>query len=87
MTIDLDLKPDVEAVVRERADREGKPLPIYLAEWIEDTLSRGLAKCSDSRSLLELEGAGAELWRRELAGKDAQEYVSEARSKEWEHRV
>ena len=36
---------------------------------------------SGQRSLLELEGLGAELW----AGMDAQEYVNKLRQ-EWEHR-
>ena len=34
-------------------------------------------------NLADLRGAGAELWRQELAGRDAQIYVNEMRDEEW----
>ena len=48
-----------------------------------EELSNGEAKTETvkKRSLLELEGLGAEIWE----GIDAQEYVNELRN-EWEHR-
>jgi hypothetical protein len=49
-----------------------------------ELIARDLAAASEAprqRSLLELEGLGAEIWQ----GIDAQEYVNELR-KEWDHR-
>jgi hypothetical protein len=87
MAVVVELAPEVEASLREQAAREGKSLPVYLAEWIEQRISTNSGVQRHKRSLLELEGAGAEMWREELAGKDAQEYVNQMRDKDWEHRL
>jgi len=64
-----------------------KPLPqseqIKLLAKIAQELASGkeTKEPSKKRSLLELEGLGAEIWE----GVDAQEYVNELRN-EWEHR-
>ncbi len=50
-----------------------------LAEMITQAMEQPAPQAE--RSLLELEGLGAELWK----GVDAQEYVNELR-KEWDHR-
>lgn len=50
-----------------------------LAEMITRSIER--SSHQGERSLLELEGLGAELWE----GVDAQEYVNELR-REWDHR-
>lgn len=34
-------------------------------------------------NLADLRGVGAQLWRQELAGRDAQEYISQVRDQEW----
>jgi len=64
-----------------------KPLPpdeqLKLLAKMAEELSNGKEKIepAEKRSLLELEGLGAEIWE----GVDAQEYVNELRN-EWEHR-
>ena len=62
---------------RPRADR------IKLVEMTERDLAdtRSGTDIPKTRSLLELEGLGAEIWE----GVDAQEYVNQLRS-EWDHR-
>lgn len=64
-----------------------KPIPV--AEQLEliSLISRKLIRSSEpkdrkQRSLLELEGLGAEIWK----GVDAQEYVDDLRN-EWSHRL
>ncbi len=57
---------------------------LSLTALIIQDLAATMPKATEARrerSLLELEGLGAELWE----GVDAQEYVSELR-KEWDHR-
>jgi hypothetical protein len=67
--------------------RHIKPLPqseqIKLLTKIAEELANGkeAKEPTKKRSLLELEGLGAEIWE----GVDAQEYVNELRN-EWEHR-
>jgi hypothetical protein len=62
-----------------------KPLPtserLRLVELIARDLAAATHDLPRQRSLLELEGLGAEIWK----GIDAQEYVNELR-KEWDHR-
>lgn len=64
-----------------------KPLPpaeqLKLLAKMAEELSNGEKKTEPTkkRSLLELEGLGAEIWE----GVDPQEYVNELRN-EWEHR-
>lgn len=53
-----------------------------LAKMAQELVNNGeAAEPTKKRSLLELEGLGAEIWE----GIDAQEYVNELRN-EWEHR-
>jgi hypothetical protein len=55
---------------------------LRLAEMITQDITETMeSKTKPMRSLLELEGLGAEIWE----GIDAQEYVNELR-KEWDHR-
>lgn len=62
-----------------------KPLPaqerLRLISKISAELAEENKERLQKRSLLELEGLGAEIWE----GIDAQEYVNELRN-EWEHR-
>ncbi len=63
-----------------------KPLPAAERLRLVAMIANDLAASTGSetlrqRSLLELEGLGAEIWE----GVDAQEYVNELR-KEWDHR-
>lgn len=56
--------------------------PRLLAMIAQDLASEGCANEPRERSLLELEGLGAEIWQ----GIDAQQYVGELRD-EWEREV
>lgn len=72
--------------VREIYEQHIKPLPLAeqlrLVELIvHDLAATTTHKETRQRSLLELEGLGAELWQ----GVDAQQHVNELR-KEWDHR-
>ena len=67
-------------------EQQIKLLPAAERLWLVAMIARDLAKATISetprqRSLLELEGLGAEIWE----GIDAQEYVNELRQ-EWDHR-
>ena len=50
-----------------------------------DAAARVRSTQSSEYNLLDLEGVGAEMWRHELAGRDAQEYLSTQRD-EWDER-
>jgi hypothetical protein len=63
-----------------------KPLPLAERLRLVEMIAREVAAAAEEksiskRSILELEGLGADLWE----GIDAQEYVNELR-KEWDHR-
>lgn len=64
-----------ELHVKQLPPAERKRLAEIITQAMEQPTHQG------ERSLLELEGLGAELWE----GVDAQEYVNELR-KEWDHR-
>lgn len=72
--------------VQEIYERHSKPLPPaerlqLLAIVAQDLAASSTLDTAHERSLLELEGLGAEIWQ----GIDAQEYVDELR-REWDHR-
>ena len=74
------------STIQEIYERHIKPLPpteqLRLVEIIaKEIASEGYPQRKAKRSLLELEGLGAEIWE----GIDAQEYVNELR-REWDHR-
>lgn len=54
---------------------------LHLAQRIIGEAASAVSEPERPRSLLELEGLGAELWK----GMDAQDYVDELR-REWDHR-
>jgi len=63
-----------------------KPLPLAERLRLVEMIAHEIATATEEkptpkRSILELEGLGADLWE----GIDAQEYVNELR-KEWDHR-
>jgi hypothetical protein len=63
-----------------------KPLPLAERLRLVEMIAHEMATTAEEgttakRSILELEGLGADLWE----GIDAQEYVNELR-KEWDHR-
>lgn len=77
----------ITTAVEEIYRRHIKPLPpverLQLLALVAQDLAAEPAQSLEGhqRSLLELEGLGAEIWQ----GVDAQEYVNELR-KEWDHR-
>jgi hypothetical protein len=72
---------DVEGIYEQHL----KPLPpadrLKLIALLAQELSETKTSSEPPRSLLELEGLGAEIWE----GVDAQEYTNELR-REWDHR-
>ena len=55
--------------------------------WTQEKMIASRAAPDEPRySLLDLEGLGAEMWRKELAGRNAQQYISEMRD-EWDLRI
>lgn len=68
---------------REVYELHVKRLPPEERKRLAEMITRAMERSTHQgeRSLLELEGLGAELWE----GVDAQEYVNELR-KEWDHR-
>ena len=77
------MQANIEAIYQEHI----KPLSPdeqlkLLAKMAEELANKGeKTEPTKKRSLVELEGLGAEIWE----GIDAQEYVNELRN-EWEHR-
>ncbi len=72
--------------IHELYERQIKDLPaterLQLLSLIAADLADVAAELSPKRSILELEGLGAELWQ----GVDAQEYVNSLRE-EWDQRL
>jgi len=88
MSITVDLKPDLEEKLRAQAERLCLPLSLYVGSLLEQMplpLEDPDEPYARESSLLEMEGKGAEAWRQELQGRDAQTYVTDLRN-EWEHR-
>jgi hypothetical protein len=82
MTLVIDVTPELESRLQEEAARQGIPVSEYVRGLLEDIVKRhDILGVRQHRSLLELEGLGAEIWQ----GIDAQDYVNELR-KEWDHR-
>ena len=68
---------------KEVYEQHVRRLPLEERKRLAEMITRAMEGPAPQaeRSLLELEGLGAELWE----GTDAQEYVNELR-KEWDHR-
>ena len=83
MTITIELAPEIEAGLRESAARHGQEVGEYLRAVIDAHIqavaSARVVSRQPDRSLLELEGLGANLWK----GMSAQEYVDALRD-EWD---
>jgi hypothetical protein len=82
MTLVIDVTPELETRLQEEATKQGMAVAEYVRTLLESLVRPQDAHGAPSqRSLLELEGLGAEIWQ----GIDAQDYVNELR-KEWDHR-
>ena len=80
MTVTLQLQPQVEERLRALAKAQGLQLEDYMQKVLEGA-SAEANTAAKPYSILDLEGAGAELWH----GQDAQEYVNAIRD-EWDER-
>ncbi len=80
MTLILNLPPETEARLRERATREGCREEELALSAVEQFLKSGNAPNTSKRSILDFRGVGKHL----PVGMDAQEYVSNMRD-EWDH--
>jgi hypothetical protein len=81
----MQAEDEMASTVEELYEQYVKPLRpeerLLLVEMIAHDIAAGAGPGQKKRSLLELEGVGAEIWK----GIDAQEYVNELRS-EWGQR-
>lgn len=77
------METNIEAIYQEHIKPLSHAEQLKLLAKMAEELSNGSeeAEPPKKRSLLELEGLGAEIWK----DIDAQEYVNELRN-EWEHR-
>ena len=77
------MQTNIETIYQQHIKPLSQDEQLKLLAKMAEELSNGETKTepTEKRSLLELEGLGAEIWE----GIDAQEYVNELRN-EWEHR-
>ncbi len=77
------MQTNIETIYRQHIKPLTPEEQLKLMAKMAEELANGKDKVeiSEKRSLLELEGLGAEIWE----GVDAQEYVDKLRD-EWEHR-
>ena len=80
MVLNLNLTRDVQEALTLSAARAGVPESEYVAQLLMSHLtSHETARQKPRRSIMEMRGLGAEMWRQELNGRDAQEWVNEER--------
>ena len=83
--LEIELTPEMAKRLAERAEQKGMEAKAY-AETIMIQKLQEEAPRQLKRSIMELEGLGAELWKDEHGNLlDAQAYVNEMRQ-EWDHR-
>lgn len=84
--LEIELTPEMKRRLDEKAKRRGLEAKAYAQTVIvQDLLAEDVPK-QLKRSIMELEGLGAELWKDENGALlDAQDYVNELRQ-EWDHR-
>lgn len=77
------MQTNIETIYQQHIKPLSHDEQLKLLAKMAEELSSGKERTApaEKRSLLELEGLGAEIWE----GVDAQEYVNELRN-EWEHR-
>ena len=82
--LEIELTPEMERGLREQAKRRGLETKAFVQAVMLQASQEESQK--PKRSIMELEGLGADLWRDEYGNLlDAQEYVNELRH-EWDHR-
>ena len=84
--LEIELTPDMTKRLNEKAKRRGLAAKAYAQTVVlQDLLAEDSLK-QPKRSIMELEGLGAELWRDEKGALlDAQDYVNALRQ-EWDQR-
>lgn len=96
MSVTIELPLEIENTLRREAGRRGESLQAYLLTILSQIAFKerepgaksdtpdgeGSVPAGGKRSILELEGVGAELWK----DIEPQEYVNQLRS-EWDHRL
>jgi hypothetical protein len=83
--LEIELTPEMQARLREKAKRRGLEEKAYLQTVVLHDLSQEEAE-PPKHSIMELEGLGAEIWKdRNGDLLDAQEYINGLR-REWDHR-
>lgn len=84
--LEIELTPEMEQRMREKAERSGMEIKEYAQTVMTQNLQEEAPR-QLKRSIMELEGLGAELWKDKHGNLlDAQAYVSELRQ-EWDHRL
>ncbi len=87
LTLDLDLEPDEQARLETLAKQRGLPVNAYASAVLKREIATAPPPSEEpspsrKRSLLELRGLGAEIWK-DIG--DAQEWVNAQRA-EWDDR-
>ena len=84
--LEIELTPEMEQRLREKAKRRGLAPSALARVAMESLLEVEEAGEEPKRSIMELEGLGAAIWKGEDGTPaDAQDYVNELR-REWDHR-
>jgi hypothetical protein len=84
--LEIELTPEIEQQLREKASHRGLSAPDYARSLVVGGLAQEAPEPL-KRSIMELEGLGAEIWKDEHGNLiDAQEYVNDLR-REWDHRL
>ncbi len=84
--LEVDLTPNLDTIIRSEAKRIGLTPSEYVRRSMEDLLKSKQLEERPKRSIMELHGLGAEIWKDKNGNLiDAQEYVNDLR-KEWDHR-
>ncbi len=89
--LEIELTPEMEQRLREKARRRGLTAPDYARALVAEGLQQEIPEQPEhsvmgKHSIMELEGLGAEIWKgKDGTPADAQDYVNELRW-EWDHR-
>jgi hypothetical protein len=84
-TLEIELTPEMDNRLREKARRKGLTAPDYARALVAEGLQQEVPE-QPKHSIMELEGLGAEIWKgKDGTPADAQDYVNELR-REWDHR-
>lgn len=84
--LEIELTPEMEQRLYEKAKQSGMETKALAQTMIRQALQAEEVSPKPKRSIMELEGLGAELWKDENGTLiDAQDYINDLRH-EWDHR-